>query len=249
MDRFRGRPRLAPPVGARRRPYVHWTVSAGPCRAVALVLHGGKVVSRRRTRGWQLAVLRLVPFADAIARAGGPAGVAVGRVLFAQRGWNREVASPVADLEAVLGDVRQRYGDVPVVLVGHSMGGRAALRAAGDPSVRGAVALAPWVDRGDPVGQLTGRALVVVHGDRDRWTDAQASRAFVERARAVAGEVGYVAVRGDGHGMLRRAALWHDLATAAALRILQITPPDPSAGLVAANTVVAGAVGATPVTV
>ncbi|WP_438949092.1 LLM class flavin-dependent oxidoreductase, partial [Streptomyces harbinensis] len=37
-----------------------------------------------------------------------------------------------------------RLGPVPVVLVGHSMGGRAALRAAGHPAVTGVVALAPW---------------------------------------------------------------------------------------------------------
>ncbi|MGR4852480.1 alpha/beta fold hydrolase [Streptomyces sp. LARHCF252] len=48
------------------------------------------------------------------------------------------------DARRALGELARRAGDVPVVLVGHSMGGRAALRAADAPQVRAVPALAPW---------------------------------------------------------------------------------------------------------
>ncbi|WP_420712490.1 alpha/beta hydrolase, partial [Streptomyces sp. SPB78] len=76
-----------------------------------------------------------------------------------------------------------RDGDRPVVLLGHSMGGRAALRAAGHPTVRGIVALAPWCPEGEPVAQLAGRELVILHGDQDRVTSPDASWRLLARAR------------------------------------------------------------------
>ncbi len=85
-----------------------------------------------------MAVLRMVPFAWALRNAGARRGVAVWRVRYRVRGWNGPAPSPVTDVENVLERVRLAYGiDVPVVLVGHSMGGRTALRVAGHPNVRG----------------------------------------------------------------------------------------------------------------
>ncbi|MFI5909348.1 hypothetical protein [Dactylosporangium sp. NPDC051541] len=68
-----------------------------------------------------------------------------------------------------------RFGDdgaVPVVLVGNSLGGRAACWEAGDPSVTGVVGIAPWLPEGDPVEQLAGRTVLVLPGDRDRGAAA-----------------------------------------------------------------------------
>ena len=48
------------------------------------------------------------------------------------------------DVAWALERVRGPHGEVPVALVGHSLGGRAALLAGGAP-VRSAVALNPWV--------------------------------------------------------------------------------------------------------
>lgn len=60
----------------------------------------------------------------------------------------------------------RRFGATPVVMLGHSLGGRAAVRSAGAAGVRGVVALAPWLPEDEPVDQLAGRALAILHGLR-----------------------------------------------------------------------------------
>ncbi len=191
--------------------------------AVALVLHGGKVRSNRAPRGWQLAVARMRPFARHLARAGKGQHLAVGIVRFGVRGWNGELASPLVDVADVLATVRHRYGAVPIVLIGHSMGGRAALRSAGDASVVGVVALAPWLEAHEPVAQLRGKRILILHGDRDRWTDPRASLRYAQAVQGVAASAGRVSLSGDGHSMLRRASLWHALTTSFTLRTLGLT--------------------------
>ena len=98
------------------------------------------------------------------------------------------------------------------MLVGHSMGGRAALRAADEPGVVGLVGLAPWVTPNEPYKQVVGRRLLVVHGTRDRTTSAKNSKALVDAVRDESGsDATFVHLRGTGHGMLRRVAIWNDL--------------------------------------
>jgi dienelactone hydrolase len=152
------------------------------------------------------------PFATALTRAGGAQGLAVVELRHAVRGWNGTARSPVADVRWALERIRERFGDVPIGLVGHSMGGRTAIAAADDPGVRSIVALAPWIEPGDDPGPLTGKVVLIAHGVLDRMTDPGASAAFAERARLVAAQVTYVAIEGERHAMLRRAALWHEIA-------------------------------------
>ncbi len=84
-------------------------------------------------------------------------GLAVAQVRYRVRGWNGAERSPVADTSWALDELATRFPDVPVALVGHSMGGRAAIYAAGARRVRAVVGLAPWIEPGDPVAPLTGR--------------------------------------------------------------------------------------------
>lgn len=187
-------------------------VTGLPLKGIVVVAHGGQEVSTKPTTAVQPAVLRMVPIARAIGNALSDAEIRVLRPRFTVRGWNEEAASPVGDLVAVLDGIRARYGStVPVTLVGHSMGARAALRAAGHPSVRAVAALAPWVPPGEPVAQLSGRRVLLAHGDRDKITRPRDTWAFAERAREVT-QVTAIEVRADGHAMLRRARLWHTLA-------------------------------------
>jgi alpha-beta hydrolase superfamily lysophospholipase len=182
-------------------------------RGIVLVLHGGRESSTDPVRAHQLAVLRMVPFARGLASAGRPHGLVVARLRFGQRGWNGDLRSPVSDARGALAELTRRFPDVPVALVGHSMGGRTALHVADDPSVRVVAALAPWITPTDPVETMTGRRLLVVHGDADRVTDPRASRDYAEQAATVARSVSWVGIRGEKHAMLHRPRLWHDLTT------------------------------------
>jgi pimeloyl-ACP methyl ester carboxylesterase len=189
-------------------PYVDLPMPTAPPRAAVLLLHGGKAESRRPVEPRQLTVRRMQPFVRAISSRGGD--LAVGQLRYRYRGWN-DAADPVADVEFALAAIGDKYGPVPVVLVGHSMGGRAALRVAGQPRVRGVVALAPWLPDTEPVDQLAGRDLVVLHGARDLTTSPRASIRFVARAAPHARRTACVLVTWSGHGMLLRAGLWHHL--------------------------------------
>jgi dienelactone hydrolase len=187
-------------------------VTGVPLKGIVVVAHGGQEVSTKPTTAVQPAVLRMIPIARAIGNALSDVEIRVLRPRFTVRGWNEDAASPVGDLVAVLDGIRARYGStVPVTLVGHSMGARAALRAAGHPSVRAVAALAPWVPPGEPVAQLSGRRVLLAHGDRDKITRPRDTWAFAERAREVT-QVAAIEVSADGHAMLRRAGLWHALA-------------------------------------
>jgi pimeloyl-ACP methyl ester carboxylesterase len=166
----------------------------------------------------------MIPVAGAIGQALRGRGVAVRRPRFRVRGWNGAQASPVQDLSELLDDVRGRYGPVPVVLVGHSMGARAALRAAGHPSVVAVAGLAPWLPPGEPVGQLAGRSIMLAHGTADFVTSAAETWAYAERARPLT-TVAEIEVRGGDHPMLRRASLWHALAAAFSCLSLGVPPP------------------------
>ncbi|WP_279580753.1 alpha/beta hydrolase [Fodinicola feengrottensis] len=183
----------------------------GPVRAVVLILHGGQVTSLAPTRPSQLSAVRMIPFAAALERAG--ERIDVWTLRYRHRGWNGAQASPVADARWALDEVRRRHGSVPIALVGHSMGGRTALRVADDPDVRGVVALAPWLPSGEPVEAIRGRRLLIAHGTRDCWTDLGGSLAYARRAESLAAEVRHVSIRGVGHPMLRRMSLWHGLTT------------------------------------
>jgi pimeloyl-ACP methyl ester carboxylesterase len=190
---------------------VDGTSAGGQPRGIVLVAHGGQSVSTAPVSPTQLAVLRMIPIAAAIRQAVGADGIEVRRPLFLVRGWNGPLASPVADLTKVLDEVAASSPGVPVVLVGHSMGGRAALRAAGHPAVIAVAGLAPWLPPGEPADQLAGRRVLLAHGTADRITSPAETWAYAERARALTDLTAVEVSRGD-HPMLRRALLWHSLA-------------------------------------
>src|SRR5690606_14798076 len=100
------------------------------------------------------------------------------------------------------------------------LGGRAALRAAAAPEVRGVVALAPWCPEGEPVAHLRDKDVVVLHGDHDRVTDPHPSAAFVRRARESGARAALRSVPGRDHAMLRHARPWHRTAAAPVTALL-----------------------------
>lgn len=192
----------------------------GAVTAVVLVLHGGRSRSTGPVRPTQLSVLRMRPFVSSLRAAGADQGLAVAQLRYAVRGWNGSDESPVPDTRWALGQLAERFPGTPTALVGHSLGGRAAVYAADHASVRALVGLAPWIEPGDPYHQLAGRRVLFAHGDLDRMTSPDESAGFARRASTVADSVSYVSIHGDRHPMLRRARLWHDLATGYVLAVL-----------------------------
>ena len=188
-----------------------------------LVLHGGAArPEKARPENMavspaQLSVLRMIPVARQIGRAG-RGQLAVFRLLNSYRGWDTR-HTPVQDVHWALGEISRRLGrPVPTCLVGHSLGGRAALLAADQPGVVSIVALAPWLyarERAD----LAGRRVLIVHGSNDRVASPQHS-ADLARTLMPHGTVGYVLVRGGTHALLRRHRLVASLYTGFAVATL-----------------------------
>ncbi len=178
---------------------------------VVVVAHGGRSVSTARVTPGHVAVLRMVPVAWAIGHVLQGSGIVVCRPRFQLRGWNGELASPVHDMNQILDQIGERFGTVPVVLVGHSMGARAVLRAAGHPAVTAVAGLAPWLPAGEPVEQLAGRRVLLAHGTADHITPPADTWAYAERVQLVT-DVAVIEVRGGEHAMLWRAGLWHRMA-------------------------------------
>ncbi|MFD7426910.1 alpha/beta hydrolase [Streptomyces sp. NPDC059818] len=202
-----------------------------PPESAVLLLHGGRETGAGAPPPgpFNLPAVRMRPFAHALGRAL-PGDVLVRAVRYGHRGWNGSRADPLHDAVRALDELRREAGEIPVVLVGHSMGGRAALNAAGHPLVRGVVGLAPWCPEGDPVEQLAGRDVVLVHSTRDRVTSPEASRTLTARARRAGARTCLVTVHGSGHAMLRRAPAWHRLTTALVTGLLGRAPlPGPVA--------------------
>ena len=138
---------------------------------------------------------------------------------YRERGWNGG-ADRTADAGWALDQVRTAHGDVPVVLLGHSMGARVAVHVADDPSVVGVVGLAPWWSAADPVSTLAGRSLVAAHGRRDRITSFIETARYVERAQRVAASARLHDMGARGHYMLTGSGRWHAVALSSSLAIL-----------------------------
>lgn len=194
--------------------------SPSKVKAVALVLPGGKADSFETAIPSQLTSVRMRPFARALARAGTDRGLAVSMLRYRYRGWNGAEASPTTDARWAMEQIRQTHGGIPIVLVGHSMGGRTSMRVADDPSVVGVVALAPWLPGDEPVGHLGGVRGLIAHGNLDFVTSPRTSRQFAERARSAGADITYRVIHGDSHAMLLRPHHWHSLTTRAALSFL-----------------------------
>lgn len=189
------------------------------------MLHGGQESSTdpvlRRHGSW----VRMALMQRSLARSVRRRGVSLWLLRNRVRGWN-ELAGhepdPVRDARGALAVARAALPDVRVALVGHSMGGRTACAAAGERSVVGVCALAPWLPTGSSVTPLVGKVLVVAHSSTDERTSPQASRDFVARAQEAGSEATYVDVPDGGHAMLRRWRTWDRVVRETTLSMLDL---------------------------
>ena len=211
-------------TGVELLPHLTRTAARRTPTALVLLLHGlvrSPEPLHSRSPSW----LRMRLMQAQVGRQLQGEGTAVWLLRYRFGGWGdggRHV-SPVADARWALDRVREEVGDLPVVLVGHSMGARVAVTVADDPLVRGVVALAPWLGAGDPVRTLRGRRLLAAHGSSDRVTSAEATRAYVARAAGTALSSDFVDMGPRGHAMLPGAAAWNRVTVAGVRRFLPAT--------------------------
>jgi dienelactone hydrolase len=180
-----------------------------------LLLHGlvrGTAPLDARNGPWLRMRLMQLQLRGALGRE----GVAAWLLRYRTGGWDADggtahtaAPAPVADARWALERLHDELGEVPVVLVGHSMGARTAVVVADDPLVRGVVALAPWLGPEDSVTTLRGRHLLAAHGSTDTVTRAASTRAYVERAASTAASSTFVDLGPRGHAMLPGTAAWN----------------------------------------
>jgi dienelactone hydrolase len=198
-----------PPEDGVREPALEVRTAPGATRAVALFCHGGTVANLEPPRERALSLVRMRALEQFVADETADRGVTTCLLRYRVAGWNGPAADAYADVRWSLDRIRAEHGtDVPIVLVGHSMGGRAVLRAGGEDQVAAVCALAPWTPPLEPVAHLRDRTVVILHGRGDRWVPAALSAEFADRASEAGARVARFTVAG-GHSMLRRALLWH----------------------------------------
>ncbi|WP_030929963.1 alpha/beta hydrolase [Streptomyces sp. NRRL S-646] len=173
---------------------------------VVLLLPGGDEESARRPSP-MLATASVRALGRRLARAGRQEGLATHVVHYRYRGWNGSEAHLARDASWAADEAVRRYGDVPVCLAGLGMGGRAALRAGGHEAVNSVLAMAPWLPEEDvaaspePVKQLAGRRVLIVHGTNDDVSDPELSFRLAARAKKTNRDVCRFEVHSDGHGL------------------------------------------------
>ncbi|GAA3816235.1 alpha/beta hydrolase [Streptomyces coacervatus] len=173
---------------------------------VVLLLPGGDEESARRPSP-MLATASVRALGRRLARAGREEGLATHVVHYRYRGWNGSEAHLARDASWAADEAVRRYGDVPVCLAGLDMGARAALRAGGHEAVNSVLAMAPWLPEEDvaaspePVKQLAGRRVLIVHGTNDDVSDPELSFRLAARAKKANRDVCRFEVHSDGHGL------------------------------------------------
>lgn len=184
---------------------------------VVLVLPDG---DQRSVRGPSaLSLARALSLGRALAKAGRADGLVVHSVHYRTRGWNGADAQHAVDASWAADEVVRRYGDVPICLAGHGFGGRAALRAADHPAVSAVLAMAPWLPEEEsgvepePVKQLVGRQVLMVHGTNDARTAPELSYRLAERAKKVNRNICRFEVHTDGNALRQHHAEVLALAT------------------------------------
>lgn len=192
---------------------------------MVLFLHGGqqrndKPVMRRHASWTRMAFMQrsFDPFAK-------NKNLAVALLKYRVRGWNATPGvepDPVQDARWAIEELRGRCGPLPIVLVGHSMGGRTACHVADEEGVVGVCALAPWLPEGEPVAALEGRAISVAHGTRDKWTSARWSEDYVRRVRAIATRATWTSMPDAGHFMLSHVREWDAFVRTCVTDMLQL---------------------------
>lgn len=192
-------------------------------RPRVVIFHGGMVRSELPEWVVDPGYLRVLWVYSHLVRTLALRRVVVSLVRNRVMGWNGldgATPDPILDAWQVLDRIVAADPETPIVLVGHSMGGRTALSVADHANVVGVVALAPWIEPEDSVVPLTGRSLFVAHGAIDGITPPATSLDFARICRTAGVTVARVEIEGVGHAMIRRNRQTHEWTTAAVAQML-----------------------------
>ncbi len=190
-----------------RQPGVDLLWNPPGAKDLVLLVHGGYERSQKNPHLWRGPILRMWPFAAALRTA--VPSAAIGLMRYRYRGWN-DVGDPVLDLRVVLDELPPLIERV--VLIGHSMGGRAVVTAGDHPRVAGVLGLAPWLPLKDPLAALR-RPVMFAHGNDDTVTSPSETLTYANRLRAAGTPVTVVLLPGEAHSLLHRPANWNTLVT------------------------------------
>jgi dienelactone hydrolase len=148
--------------------------------------------------------------------------LAFAEVRYRIKSWKRLEMCVDDTLSAVTSIARE--GVRRTLLLGFSMGGAVAIRAAAHPSVSTVVGLAPWIPDRLDLSELAGRRLAIFHGSLDRYlpgipgVSPNNSRRGFERARSLGVDGSYTLIPGALHGVALRAHWGRALPLPAARR-------------------------------
>jgi len=210
-----------------RSPNLRFSGDETIAKAVVLLLHGGTAHHFAPVRAFDPAVLRLIPFGRSVVRAGS-GRIALASLRYSVRGWNAHHESPLPDARWALDRIEERFGNLPVGLVGHSMGGRVALRVGDQSGVRSVAALAPWLPKGEVIPRLDDKNVLLAHGTSDRITDPKETFELAERLREEGIQVELHEFIRARHSMLFPARPWHDMVAEFMVRTLLAGDQDAS---------------------
>jgi len=202
-------------------PHIRKTCPPVPPRGLIILLHGGAERSTQQVNALRPAWQQVLRIQRAIAERTNDAGIAVWAVRHAVAGWNdNSDPDPVQDARKTISAVRLAFGDLPIVLTGHSMGGRTAVRAADDPSVVGVVGLAPWLPDQESVQPLAGKHLRVAHARLDWISPVSEMQPFLNRAKSVTASYQVHDLGHDIHSMVF-GSRWHEFTLTQTLELLR----------------------------
>ena len=201
---------------------LHMTPALAETRGILLLLHGGPEKGTEPVSGTRGAFVQIEHLRRRVGPRVAKAGVATWSLQNGVVGWNDEESpAPVADARAALAEAQHAHPGVPIVLIGHSMGGRAAIQAADHENVVGVVGLSPWVPKRQSPEPLRAKHLAIAHIKLELFPECRPAdvRRFARSAEGIAKSIVVKDMGFDIHVMLLEER-WHEFARKRGLRML-----------------------------
>ena len=189
-------------------------------RGVAVLMHGASFGFAGMPSWMAPAPYRMQLFESPIIdRTAGR--VSVLRLRYPDRDLRSVFRGALRDTAAALEHIRRTAPQARIGLIGHSNGGRVALRLSSDARVDAVAALAPWLSPADRINPRPGVPVLLMHGGLDVVTSPQLTTQLAARLARKGVDVDHETVAGENHYLLASSAHWHDrVASFAAAHLL-----------------------------